>query len=309
MTDMEQYPFVSLRSGGLRLDVSIPDGASGFYRGTRFDRAGVFGNIEYEGIVFSGSWQDVHDPYRHDSLTGPVEEFSQNGYESAAPGGVFLKPGVGLLRREDDSPYDWFHLYPVVDEGKRSVEASEKSVVFRQVLDAAGYCYDYRKSIVLCDEPGTFCIDHSLGNSGSGTLTGFVYNHNFFTLGGRGTGPWSEFDFPFTPVGIWREDYDSVAVKGCGFRFSRSLKPGETVYMSGIRSASGVNDYSFRLSSRLHDGASERAVSVEVSSDAEFHHAVFWGIDRIACIEPYTPYEIRPGGCFRWTVRYRLNVE
>lgn len=309
---MEQYPFVSLRSGGLRLDVSVPDEASGFYRGTRFDRAGVFERIEYDGVVFSGRWYDVHDPYRHDCLTGPVEEFSQCGYELAAPGGVFLKPGVGILRREDDSPYDWFHLYPVVDGGKRSIEASEKSVVFRQVLDASGYGYDYRKSIVLGDEPGTFCIDHILANSGAGTLSGFVYNHNFFTLGGRGTGPWSEIDFPFIPAGIWREEYDSVAVEGCGFRFARPLESGETVYMGDIRSASGEGRYSFRVSSGLLPSSSvEKGVraSVEVSSDAQLHHAVFWGINRIACIEPYIQYSISPGRTFRWTVHYRLSFK
>ena len=101
-----EYPFVSLESGDLRLTVSVPDEKTGFYRGARFDRAGVFSRIEYGGVVFSGQWYDGHDPYRHDCLTGPVEEFSQNGYDDAAPGGLFVKPGVGILRREDEKPYD-----------------------------------------------------------------------------------------------------------------------------------------------------------------------------------------------------------
>ena len=153
---MESDRFIVLRSGDLRLFLCVPDSSGGYYRGTRFDHAGVFRRIEYKGCVFTDEWFSEYDPYRHDCLTGPVEEFSQNGYERTAPGGLFLKPGVGLLRREDDSPYDWFHLYPVEDEGKRSVELSEKSVLFRQVLDAAGYGYDYRKRIVLGEEPGTF---------------------------------------------------------------------------------------------------------------------------------------------------------
>lgn len=50
-----EYPFVSLESGDLRLTVSVPDEKTGFYRGVRFDRAGVFARIEYGGVVFLDS--------------------------------------------------------------------------------------------------------------------------------------------------------------------------------------------------------------------------------------------------------------
>lgn len=301
-----EYPSVRLSSGSLKLSVSVPDESHGYYRGTRFDRAGVFQRIEYKGVILSDKWYDLHNPYRHDCLTGAVEEFSHNGYEETVPGGLFVKPGVGLLRREDEKPYDWFHRYPVADEGKRTMESDEKSITFRQVLDGAEYGYDYTKRIVLGENPGEFSIDHNLKNTGGRELSGVVYNHNFFTLGGRGTGPWTTIDFPFTPVGEWRCEYDSVAVRGHGFRFSRALKPGEVVYMSNVRAASGDDAYRFRLGSVLEDG---RALTVEVSSDAAFHHAVFWGMYRVACIEPHTGYNIAPGESFSWSVRYKLMVE
>ncbi len=317
-----KYPFIDLKSNGLRLVVSVPDRDNGFYRGTRFDHAGVFGRIEYKGIVFSDKWLDGHDPYRHDSLTGPVEEFSQNGYEDAVPGGLFVKPGVGILRREDRSPYDWFHLYPVEDEGKREVQVMDDGVVFRQVISGAGYGYAYTKSIRIGDEPGSFSIDHSLQNTGMRPLSGFVYNHNFFTLGGRGVGPWTRIDLPFEPSGTWRSEYDSVAVDGRGFRFLRPLRNGEVVYMGNVHNAGGPNTYGFSISSVLpalasggtpdvSDDRSAAAVrlNVEVISDAELHHSVFWGINRVACIEPHTPYYIPSGATLRWSVRYRLSAE
>lgn len=322
-----EYPFIDLKSNGLRLVVSVPDKDNGFYRGTRFDRAGVFGRIEYKGVVFSDRWLEHHDPYRHDSLTGPVEEFSQNGYDEAVPGGLFIKPGVGILRREDSSPYDWFHLYPVEDEGRREIQVMDDGVVFRQIVSGVGYGYAYTKKILLGDTLGAFCIDHCLQNTGSKSLSGFVYNHNFFTLGGRGTGPWTRIDLPFEPSGEWRSEYDSVVVDGRGFRFLRPLEPGEVVYMGDVHDAAGPDVYGFSISSVLPVEASGMAsgvnsdrgpdsapsealhLKVDVSSDAELHHSVFWGINRVACIEPHTPYDIPSGATFRWSVHYRLSVE
>lgn len=322
-----KYPFIDLKSDGLRLSISVPDKDCGFYRGTRFDHAGVFSRVEYKGIAFSDRWLDGHDPYRHDSLTGPVEEFSQNGYEEAVPGGLFIKPGVGILRREDRSPYDWFHLYPVVDEGRRETHILDNCVAFSQVVSGAGYGYAYTKRILTGDEPGYFCIDHCLQNTGRKPLSGFVYNHNFFTLGGRGIGPWTRIDLPFEPSGKWRSEYDSVAVDGRGFRFFRPLRNGEVVYMGDIHNAGGLNTYGFSIGSvlpavapggtpdvsgdRSSGYASSSAVrlNVDVTSDAELHHSVFWGINRVACIEPHTPYYIPSGATFRWSVRYRLSAE
>ncbi len=307
------YPFVELKSDGLRLEVSVPDKDNGFYRGTRFDRAGVFGCIEYNGIVFSDKWFDRHDPYRHDSLTGPVEEFSQNGYDDAGPGGLFVKPGVGILRREDCSNYDWFHLYPVADEGWRDMDVQENSITFKQAVNTSVYGYAYMKKILLDSGPGTFSIEHILQNTGEKPLSGYVYNHNFFTLGGRGTGPWTDIKLPFEPSGNWRCKYDSVTVKGQRFQFSRPLETGETVYMGDIHNASGACPYGFSISSVLPAADTlsldKTKAQVEVSSDAELHHAVFWGIKRVACIEPHTPYHILPGCTFRWSVRYKLSVE
>ncbi|MGM9770271.1 MAG: hypothetical protein ACI3Y6_06100 [Candidatus Cryptobacteroides sp.] len=47
---------------------------------------------------------------------------------------------------------------------------------------------------------------------------------------------------------------------------------------------------------------------MEVSGDVRMDRAVFWAIRRVACVEPYCPVDIPPGGEFRWTIRYRFSV-
>ena len=296
--------FIKISSGHASARLCRPDCAGGYYRGTRFDHCGVFRSIEYKGIVFSDEWFPAYDPYKHDCVTGPVEEFTQNGYESTAPGGLFMKPGVGLLRREDGSPYDWFHRYEIVNAGERAITLGDSSVEFRQMLTDGRRGYDYLKTVALSETGDEMVLTHVMRNTGRIPISGYVYDHNFFTLGGITVGSLTEIDFPFRPAGDWRAVYDSVVLTDNGVRFSRDLKDGEVVYMGNLRPEkdTGTEGYSFRICNGLNGAA------VEVSGDARMDHAVFWAIRRVACVEPYCPVDIPPGGEFRWTIRYRFYV-
>ena len=101
--------------------VFLPDAQSGYYRGPRFDWSGIVGCASLNGHTFFGEWFNRYDPEGNDAVTGPAEEFrhptSELGYDDAAPGGLFLKIGVGLLRRTDEKPYRFGGAYPIVDGG------------------------------------------------------------------------------------------------------------------------------------------------------------------------------------------------
>src|SRR4029079_562375 len=113
----EDYPHVVLKNDKLKFTVYEPDAAKGFYRGTRFDHAGVFGNVEFAGHKIFGPWKDKHDPANHDDIIGPCEEFglqSPLGYDDAKVGGTFLKIGVGELEKPKEEKYSFANKYKVV---------------------------------------------------------------------------------------------------------------------------------------------------------------------------------------------------
>ena len=61
--------------------------------------------------------------------------------------------------------------------------------------DGAGYAYTYRKTLRLSGE--SLIIEHELKNTGSKPIATTVYDHNFFTLDGKTTGPDNVVRFPF----------------------------------------------------------------------------------------------------------------
>lgn len=290
--------FISLDNGSLDLLLAPPDATEGYYRGTRFDHAGVFRKVEMGGRSYADEWFPQYNPYRHDAVCGPSEEFGVIGFDEARPGDLFLKIGVGYLRRPDDEPYDRFRLYEIAREGKRTLAATPDALCFRQEMDV----YDYRKTVRLTGAD-SFEIVHELSNTGSAPLQCTHYNHHFFTLESHAVGPEREIDFPFRPDGNWRSVYDNVHLTASGIRFTGPVPPeGPSVFMGDLH-APTLRSIDFSVRDRLS------GLGVHAHSDEAFTHMVFWSNDRVACIEPYIILDIPPGETRRWTLRYILEKE
>ena len=328
-----------LQRGSTRLEIARPDVPEPYYRGTRFDRAGIILALESRGHRYISQWFRSYDPWKHDAVGGPAEEFTQIGYEAGSPGDgfmeagetdagflkpgteaaksgssslrpdteaakrgeSFLKIGVGLLKRED-APYDRFHLYEVLDPGRTTVRAGTAYATFRQLLK--GY-YDYSKAVRIPSD-GTLRISHRFRNTGPSTLDFHVYSHNFFILDGAPTGRATRFRFPFAPEGHWRAEYNSVALVPDGIAFSRDLREGETVFMGDLHAAADGrpapgDGYRFTLEN-LDNGLRARA-----ACDRPMDYAVFWSNTEVACIEPYIRFSVPPGETVRWTLDYRFE--
>lgn len=265
----------------MRLQLHVP--ADGFYRGTRFDRSGIFESLVHNGVELCAPWFENYSPFMHDAVQGPAEEFSMMDL-----GRYWLKPGVGLLE-PDGQPYDRFKLYKVADEGRWEVSGN----TYRHILE--GY-YDYTKEVrVLSDR--AFEIRHFL--TPFILWEGTVYNHNFFTMGKLETGPSRLIDFPFKPCGDWRAQYDSVGFTDSGIRFSRRLEKGESVFTGNIHK---VDEEGMPYDMILKEGP----LSVHITGDIPVTHTVLWANHRIACLEPYNRLSANPGETIKWNILYQL---
>lgn len=255
----------------------------GFYKGTRFDHSGIFSSLVYKGQELCGPWFTRYDPFMHDAVQGPAEEFSPIVLDD-----LWLKPGVGLLR-QDGQAYDRFKLYELADAGRWEMDGYR----FHHHLKA---CYDYIKEIAITAD-NRFEIRHRL--HAFMPLKGDVYNHNFFTMGKMAVTPSRVIAFPFSPEGDWRAEYDSVGFTSDGIRFSRALQEGESVYSGNIHKA-GDDGMPYKM--RLCEGS----ISVLISGDVPVFKTVLWANHRIACLEPYNRIDLAPGETFSWTIEYTL---
>ena len=267
--------------GSLLLEMHLP--WNGFYQGTRFDRSGIFRSLKYKGVELCGPWFQRYDPFMHDAVQGPAEEFSPIDMKD-----LWLKPGVGLLLK-DGAPYDRFKLYKMADSGHWEVDGLR----FHHYLEG---CYDYVKEVAITEE-NRFEIRHTLHSFVA--MEGDVYNHNFFTMGKMAVTPSRLIDFPFSPEGDWRAAYDSVGFTPGGVRFTRELQEGESVYTGNIHQAGALGmPYEMQLS--------EGPLSVRIKGSVPAFKTVLWANHRIACLEPYNRICLAPDETFCWTIEYTL---
>lgn len=284
---------ITLEKGDLKIELAKP---GTYYQGTRFDWSGIFRSIEYRGESFADEWFDSPDPLRHDNVCGTSEEFSGViGYDEAPVGGEFLKVGVGLLKKPDNSPYDLFHTYEIVDGGKRHLRANRRKASFTHLLKG---WYKYRKKIKITG-PDTFRISHRLKNTSCDTLFLAHYCHNFFTFGLRSVGPERSVEFGYTISGDWREDNIHARKDSSRIWMEGRMEEGQKSFIGNLTASSPQkNGYNFVLKAG--------SKSVKISCNKPMGKSVFWSNNRVFCPEPYIELTIAPGQSVVWEAEYTL---
>jgi hypothetical protein len=294
------YPEGSIGSRTITARLYLPDTAQGYYRGTRFDWAGVIPELRANGHSYFGQWFDKYDPFRHDAIMGPVEAFEPLGYEKARPGETFVKIGIGVLVKPVEPNYFFANHYTIIDPGTWTIKKAKDRVEFKHVLAGNSISYSYRKTVALTRKGSTLQLIHMLRNTGKEVIETDVFDHNFFMLDNELTGPAATVTLPFPISTRTKPVNDLATITGRQIGFSRELKKGESVllaYVQGFDSAR-AQDYDIRVENR-HSGA-----GVRITSDRPMSRLAFWAIPATLCPEPYIHIRVEPGKEFSWTITY-----
>jgi hypothetical protein len=295
-------PQAEISNGAISTVVYPPDPQTGYYRGTRFDWSGVVASLRWNGHEYFGQWFDKYDPRIHDAISGPVEEFLTGdaglGYAEAGAGDLFVRIGVGAVRKPAEASYQRFATYEIVDAGERSLTRGRDWIeLVHELRDAGGYGYVYRKRLRLVND--TLVLEHQLRNTGRKPIATSVYDHNFFTLDRQTTGPDIAVRFPFAPVAS-PALAGLAEVRGNEVRFLEEFANGQTVYTEMTGFGSTPRDYDFRIENR------KTGAGVHITGDRPLSKLVFWYAWKTVCPEPYIDLSLAPGQETSWRITYQF---
>ena len=304
---------ITIGNGLITARIALPDLTKGFYRGTRFDRAGVVTDLRVNGRTFYHPWFDRLSPevldYTYDArdrvvggpdsaASGPVEEFAPLGFE--AKPGTFVKIGVGVLRQPDSQPYDHYRHYRVVDGGKRTTKTTRDSVLFTQVLFSNGTGYVYEKTLRLVPHKPELVIEHRLKNTGLKPISTSVYDHNFLALKPGNAG--IRVTFPFTVAALSPPPADLMRIEGGIITYVRPMKNKERVSFLITGFGADAKDYDFRVED-IASGA-----GVRVQGDRPISRLNIFSLDKVQSIEPYIDIALLPGQEKQWRYTYSFSA-
>ncbi|MVM32020.1 hypothetical protein GO755_18365 [Spirosoma sp. HMF4905] len=295
------FPQADISNGIIQAKLYLPDPTQGYYQGVRFDWSGVFASLDYKGHSYFGQWFEKYDPKLHDAISGPVEEFTPIGYETAKPGEDFLKIGVGSLRKSADEPYRFSTPYETVKLGKWSVKKGKDAIEFtHELIDAAGYSYRYRKTVRLLPRKPTLVLEHSLTNTGAKPIETTVYDHNFYVIDKQPTGPDFSVTFPFAlqTKGTLRGMGTLFEIRTNQLTYLKELSKGETThcYLTGFGDT--AKDYDIRIENK------KTGAGVRITCDQPIVQLAYWSMPVAVCPEPYIQIKAEPGKEFTWKIQY-----
>jgi hypothetical protein len=301
----DDHPAAEIRNEEITAKLYLPDAEKGYYRGTRFDWSGVIHSLTYKGHEYFGEWQKSDDPYLHDRITGPVEEFRTNdkglGYDEAAAGGRFIRIGVGVCEKPEEEDYQWMRSYKVVDPGKWTTRRDRNWIEFTQevVEPGSGYGYRYAKRLTLTAGKPELVISHELANTGEKTIETNVYNHNFFVIDNQPTGPDFTVWFPFDLTAD-RDLKGFAEVRGKELAYLKEIPEGQNILTLFTGYGPTADDHRFAISNR------RARAGVRMQTDKPLSRLQFWSPRTTLCPEPYIDLRIEPGQEDRWTTRYEF---
>lgn len=299
----------------LRLKIYPPDG---FYKGVRFDWSGVIADLQFAGHHLYQPWFTSVDPTVPDfiysdsgivaginsAMTGPVEEFQKPvGFDTAAPGGTFLKVGVGLLQKVDNAPYRFTTHFPLVEGGKWSAHKSATSVTFEHVLGGSDsdFGYVYTKTIRLVGDSSTLVIEHHLKNTGKLPITTTVYDHNFLTIDGMNVGKAYSISVPYDIEPKPAPNPTFVTIDGKKASYIADLQGKDRAAFGLQGFSTDPKDYDFSITNQA------ASVAIRIKGDRPLVNAEVWSIRSVLAVEPFIAIDVAPGQDYEWSYTYTYS--
>ncbi len=304
---LDDMPSRTISNGIISAKVYVPS-KFGFYRATRFDHAGMITHLTYKGHDYGRYWFAKTSPnvrnFTYDSdgvvahnnniAAGPVEEFGENGFEAAGRGGRFLKIGVGILARDNDT-YNRFHTYPILNEGRRSTRATDNSIRFTQEIagDPSGYGYSHTKTVTMVPGKPQMTIEVRLKNTGTKPIDTTVYNHHFTTLSPGNEA--IELVAPFNLVNARPLPADAIRIEGPRMIYLRAMTGQEQIASDLTGWGGSASDNDFRITN------TKTGFGVRLRADLPIARLLWWSIPSTLSLEPYMAIKLAPGEEKRWT--------
>jgi hypothetical protein len=301
------YPHTQISNKEVVMKIYLPDPQNGYYRAARFDWSGIIYSLEYDGHQFFGEWKPTHDPKEHDGITGPVESFRGEGmgFEEAKPGEQFMRIGVGMLEKQEDTIYHFSKNYKITDFGKWTFKKGPDWIQFQHRLNSnIGWSYVYTKKIILLKEKPGFIIEHTLKNTGQKTIDSDQFNHNFFVIDADTTGPHFKVEFPFTITetkGL-SDPSSAVRIEKQQLSFKKKLS-GDYVWMDIKGFGTKLSDHQVRIMNE------KMGAGVQIKGDKPLYRLIFWASKKTLSPENYVLLHIEPGKSEHWTSTYTLISE
>lgn len=279
---------VTLGRGDLRADVIVRQADPG----CRFDATGRIPAITYRGIPLCGA-----EGRDGSGMRGLCCEYRDPvGYGEA--GDLFLKVGVGLLRRAaGEETYYLLNHYDVVQPAPLRTCVGPDFVDFYQdAVPFHGYGFTTCRHVAVVGDD-MLLVTTRVDNVGEKPLLLREYNHNFLSPNGAGAAPGIHVQFP---RGFYvRDNTPGVIPYRDGFTYGENLQSGFMI----IRSQGETRPMRWMLRD------DNTGIWMQEWGDFPMEQCLCWGGPHVVAPEIYINATVAPGQSRTWLRLWRFGMQ
>ncbi|MFZ2657768.1 MAG: hypothetical protein WAX69_22735 [Victivallales bacterium] len=296
------WPSTVITNGIVTATVAIPDLEKGYYRGNRFEQAGIITKLERDGHTFFLDAPAVHSPLNSGECCGPCEEwFEAIAYDDAKPGEPFIKLGVGLYEKPYHPNHLWYCTYWPIKMFGWTTKAEKDRIEFVQEADGPrGWSYRYVKKLILVPGRPVLLIEHTLTNTGKQRIDAEQYAHNFMSLDRKPVEKGLTVSFTFPPKTT--ADISKIGTIE-GNKLVVTADKVETKFVPLEGWAPDARDVATTITTP------GTAAGIRIGGDFIVSRmGVFLSEGQVSC-EPFTKVSLEPGATATWIRNYEFLLD
>ena len=269
----------------------------GQYEGARFDRTGFISQVTLDGKYTFCTTQNYGDQSNYLGK-GLCNEFGLNyaiNYDSTAVDEWFIKPGVGLLKKEKDEEYISWNFYEV-EPLVFIEEAGEDYIKFvAKDLKCMNYGISYTKIIKIIDNKLT--IDYKLRNIGNERICINEYCHNFISINETKIG--ADYSVKLPIAVTYQSENDELSING---NLATWKKECSRQFYYGI---SASDESLGKLWTISHN---KLGVSISERVSCDVIRFALWGKEHVISPEMFIKIQLGPEEEKCWQREFEFNV-
>jgi hypothetical protein len=321
---MPESPII-IQSPRLTVEIASPGTV---YNRTRFDWTAFITQITLDRQHTFCVPED-YDPAKGTGGIGLCNEFGIEapiGYDDAQVGESFPKLGIGLLKKPDDGPYNFFRPHEIVEKFPISVKAQADRVRFVvEPLPCRGYEARLTKTVQVQDNQ--LEIAYHLENTGTQVIATHEYCHNFVGIDQQPVGPDYTLHFPYAI-----QFHDDIAAMRQNVPPPLRSLPHEEIdqrireYIQGSRAILNVQGQTLSLHATPERPFYCRPAGFSLTEQPQWElthtsgvnmreydsfspwRVAVWGVAHVISAEIFVDIRLEPGQKQEWTRRYEFGA-
>jgi hypothetical protein len=290
---------IVLKNSKLRIDIDKP-GQN--YRASRFDWTGKITQVTLDNKYTFCTEETLEQELLNIRGRGLYNEFGINGalgYEECRPGKSFTKIGIGLLKKENELPYDFFKDYKVTPFKTLYKSDSQYAIFVTYPTPCNGYAVELTKNISLNNS--SFTVFYNLKNTGEKPVKTNEYCHNFLAVNRRVIDMEYKLHFPFN---VEREKIKEFVDPDEVLQISHNDISWKATYKNQFFLGSLEGGKKVKASWALENSVLK--VGIRESGNFVPEKINLWGNTHVVSPEIFIKIDLTPGKSMSWVREYEV---